>query len=171
MLVEIRKATFEDAAAIAGVHVMSWQAAYKGIMPDQFLNELSVEARSALWQKSLQAGNLSVLVACAGAAIAGWIAFGACRDADKDSTWAEVEALYVLPEFWSNGIGERLGNSACQLLRDAGYSFVSIWVLSENHRARAFYERIGFAHDDSSKVVRIGGVPLTEMRYHCALSS
>jgi GNAT superfamily N-acetyltransferase len=112
-----------------------------------------------------------VLVAYANEAIAGWIAFGACRDADKESTWAEVEALYVLPEFWGRGIGKRLSDSARQLLRSAGYSFVALWVLSENHHARAFYDRIGFAHDDSNKVISVGGVSLTEIRYHCSLTS
>jgi GNAT superfamily N-acetyltransferase len=171
MSVEIREATVEDAEAIATVHVISWQSAYRGIMPEKFLSELSVEGRSNMWQKSLRAGKPRVLVAYANEAIAGWIAFGACRDADKESTWAEVEALYVLPEFWGRGIGKRLSDSARQLLRSAGYSFVALWVLSENHHARAFYDRIGFAHDDSSKVISVGGVSLTEVRYHCSLTS
>ena len=171
MPVEIREATVEDAEAIATVHVISWQSAYRGIMSEKFLSELSVEARSNMWQKSLRAGKPRVLVAYADEAIVGWIAFGACRDADKDSAWAEVEALYVLPEFWSKGIGKRLSNSARQLLRSAGYSFVALWVLSENHHARAFYERICFTHDDSNKVISICGLSLTEIRYHCSLTS
>lgn len=169
MRAEIRQATYQDAEAIATVHVISWQAAYQGIMPEQFLKELSVEARAATWQKSLTTGKLSVSVAYIGETIAGWIAFGACRDVDKDASWAEVEALYVSPEFWRHGIGERLSDSARQLLRAAGYSNVALWVLSENRRATAFYEGIGFARDDASKVIQIGGVSLTEIRYCCSL--
>jgi GNAT superfamily N-acetyltransferase len=170
MTVEIREATYSDAETIASVHVLSWQAAYRGILPEAFLQGLSVEARSRMWQKSLQTGKPRVLLAYSDEAIAGWIAFGACRDADKDETWAEVEALYVLPEFWSKGIGERLSNSARELLRSAGFSFVALWVLSENHRARRFYHRIGFDHDQSSKRISIGDVSLTEIRYRCSLA-
>ena len=110
-----------------------------------------------------------MLVAQVDETIIGWIAFGACRDKDKDSNWAEIEALYVLPDFWRKGIGGRLSDSARQLLQTAGYSFATLWVLSENHHARAFYYRNGFAQDDSSKLIQIGGVQLTEVRYHCAL--
>jgi ribosomal protein S18 acetylase RimI-like enzyme len=169
MTVEIREATYSDAETIARIHVLSWQAAYRGIMPDEFLEGLSVEARSSMWQKSLQIGKLKVLLAYSDEVVVGWIAFGACRDTDKDETWAEVEALYVLPKFWRRGIGERLSNSARASLREAGFSFVALWVLSENHRARGFYHRIGFHHDESSKCISVGGVPLTEIRYRCSL--
>jgi ribosomal protein S18 acetylase RimI-like enzyme len=171
MPVEIRAATVEDAEAIATVHVLSWQSTYRGIMPEKFLSELSVERRSSMWRKSLRAGTPSVLVAYTNEAIAGWIAFGACRDADKGSAWAEVQALYILPEFWGKGIGKRLSDSARRSLRNAGYSFVALWVLSENHHARAFYNRIGFTHDDSKKVISIDGVWLTQLRYHYSLAS
>ena len=171
MPVEIRAGSVEDADAIAEVHVKSWQTTYRGIMPELFLQELSVEDRSSMWKKSLRAGEPEMLVAYADEAMVGWIAFGACRDADKESTWAEVEALYVLPEFWGRGIGRRLSNSALQLLRSAGYSFVALWVLSENHDARAFCNRIGFAHDHSIKDISVGGASLTEMRYHRSLTS
>jgi GNAT superfamily N-acetyltransferase len=169
MTVEIREATYSDAETIARIHVLSWQAAYRGIMPEAFLEGLSVEARLSMWQMSLQSGKLKVLLAYSDETVVGWIAFGACRDADKDDTWAEVEALYVLPEFWRIGIGERLSNSACSLLRGAGFSFVALWVLSENHRARGFYHRIGFDHDDSSKCITVGGTRLMEMRYRRSL--
>ena len=35
--VRIRRATPEDAATLAKVHVDSWQVAYQGIVPDAFL--------------------------------------------------------------------------------------------------------------------------------------
>lgn len=173
MTVEIREATDSDAESIARVHVLSWRAAYTGIMPAAFLDGLSIEARAAMWQKLLQTGKLKVLLAYADGALAGWIAFGASRDADKDAdkdaTWAEIEALYVLPEFWSKGIGQRLTHAARELLRSAGFSAVSLWVLSENHRAKGFYHRNGFDHDESSKRISVGDVSLTELRYCSSL--
>jgi ribosomal protein S18 acetylase RimI-like enzyme len=169
MTVEIREATHSDAEAIARVHVLSWRAAYTGIMPAAFLDGLSIEARAAMWQKLLQTGKLKVLLAYADEALAGWIAFGASRDADKDAIWAEIEALYVLPEFWSKGIGQRLTHAARELLRSAGFSAVSLWVLSENHRAKGFYHRNGFDHDESSKRISVGDVSLTELRYCSSL--
>src|SRR5258708_35048119 len=54
----VRTARFEDARQIAEVHVSSWQAAYRGIVPDTLLDSLSVEAWTGLWQERLsQAGQ------------------------------------------------------------------------------------------------------------------
>jgi hypothetical protein len=49
----IREASIEDAAAIADLHVRSWQAAYRGIVPDVILDGLSVEARRNFWTRTI----------------------------------------------------------------------------------------------------------------------
>ena len=54
MLVEIREATVGDAQAIATIHVDSWQAAYRGILPDAYLANLTVVQRSEAWRKSIR---------------------------------------------------------------------------------------------------------------------
>ena len=35
--------------AVAGVHVRSWQAAYRNILPDDYLNQLRPEDRAAVY--------------------------------------------------------------------------------------------------------------------------
>lgn len=51
--VELRVATVEDANAVATVHVRSWQSAYRGLIPDAYLDALSVERRTAVWRRIL----------------------------------------------------------------------------------------------------------------------
>ncbi|RFU49504.1 GNAT family N-acetyltransferase [Paraburkholderia sp. DHOC27] len=171
MQMDIREATVGDAQNIATVHVASWQAAYQGIMPAGFLEDLSVAARTRNWQSALTAGKLRVLLASVDGVLAGWVAFGACRDADKDSRWSEVEALYVSPAYWRHGVGHALRVAACAQLQQAGYEHVVLWVLAANQRAIAFYERAGFVRDQASKDIVAGGVPLTEVRYCKALAA
>ena len=48
---QIATATSEDCRAIAEVHVESWQRAYKGILPEQYLASLSVAEREARAQR------------------------------------------------------------------------------------------------------------------------
>jgi ribosomal protein S18 acetylase RimI-like enzyme len=173
MLVGIREATVEDAEAIATIHVDSWQAAYRGILPEAYLANLSVMRRREAWHDFIIAGRPRVLVAHADdhadAAILGWVAFGDSRDGDKDHRWAEVETLYIAPAFWRKGIGRRLIDAARHALQSAGYTDVALWVLLDNRRARAFYKRSGFVCDNSSRGVQLGGKWLTEIRYCCAL--
>jgi ribosomal protein S18 acetylase RimI-like enzyme len=183
MLVGIREATVEDAQAIATIHVNSWQAAYRGILPDAYLASLAVTQRSEAWRRSIIAGKPRVFVAHAALhadanidtdiqeTTLGWIAFGDSRDGDKGPRWAEVETLYIAPAFWRNGVGKRLIDAARHALQAAGYTDVALWVLLDNRRARAFYKRTGFVCDNSSRGVQLGGKWLTEIRYCCALSA
>jgi len=169
MSVVIRAATIQDAESIAAVHVAAWRVAYQGIIPDGFLDALSVERSTRDWRKSLHTKKPDMLVACDGNVIVGWIAFGACRDSGEDRNRAEIEALYVLEPFWRTGVGKGLYNAASQLLLAAGYSSISLWVLSKNLSAQAFYLRIGFTQDARSKTIQIGGASLTEVRFQSLL--
>jgi len=175
MLVGIREATVEDAQAIATIHVDSWRAAYRGILPEAYLANLTVTQRNDAWRKSIITGRPRVLIAHSNAdadeAILGWVAFGDSRDGDKDYRWAEVETLYIAPDFWRKGIGKRLIDAARHALLSAGYTNVALWVLLDNRRARAFYKRSGFVCDNSSRGVQLGGKWLTEIRYCRALSA
>ena len=51
---ELRRAETADAMAVARVHVRSWQAAYRKLMPDDFLHQLRPEDRA----KRYEFGNL-----------------------------------------------------------------------------------------------------------------
>ncbi|WP_272148372.1 GNAT family N-acetyltransferase [Burkholderia cepacia] len=95
----------------------------------------------------------------------GWVAYGPTRDTDKDSTWGEIEAIYLHPSHCGQGIGAALVNHACRALHDAGHVRVSLWVLVENRRAKAFYEREGFVVERDVKTFEIDGAPIEEVRY------
>ncbi len=50
-------------------------------------------------------------------------------------------------------------------LKTQGYKNVFLWVLEENVRARAFYERFGFVPTGDFLNDNIGGKDLREVRY------
>jgi hypothetical protein len=50
---EIRLARAADAPAIAEIHVLSWQAAYAGQLPDDYLDNLSISDRQHRWEQAL----------------------------------------------------------------------------------------------------------------------
>ena len=61
LIAEIRKATAQDACGIAFVHMRSWQVAYRGHMPDEFLDGL--EQRTNMWRELTLQPDKIVLVA------------------------------------------------------------------------------------------------------------
>jgi len=163
--VQIRTATIEDAPAIARIHVSSWQEAYRGVVPDEHLRNLSVEARQSMWHASITKGSPIVLVAHQADEIVGWIAFDRSRDEGSSAEAAEVWTIYVSPASWGKGAGRELMREALDELRRRGFTSVSLWVLARNESARRFYESGGFTLDTAVKTVNVGGLPLEEVRY------
>jgi ribosomal protein S18 acetylase RimI-like enzyme len=149
MMVQVRRAVRDDAAPIGGVHVRAWQVAYRGLMPDELLDGLSVEEREKMWQQAL-AGEESpaVYVAVDDGGVVGFCAVAApSRDEDAADDVAEIAAIYVDPNAWRVGIGRALMEVALADLRADGWRWVTLWVLAENHAARDFYARFGLKPD------------------------
>jgi ribosomal protein S18 acetylase RimI-like enzyme len=162
----IEPATPADAQAVAEVQVLSWQQAYRGIFPDEFLAQLSVERRTAMWRDSIATGRPQVLVARIEDRVAGFIACGPCRDEAAPDTTAEVWAFYLAPDRWSTGMGRALWQAARERMLLQGAHHVSLWVIATNPRAIRFYLAAGFCPEPGSiKPLTIGGVQVQEERY------
>lgn len=171
----IRRAQLADAPAIATVHVRSWQAAYRGLLPQDYLNGLDPGPRTARWERQL-AGldwpRAGVLVAQEADRVVGFTGFGPSRDADLDPrAVGEVATIYLLPAAWGRGRGRELMGAALATLGQAGYGEAALWVLDTNDRARRFYEAGGWRADGAAKEdPSPGGFTLSEVRYRLALA-
>ncbi|WP_439663087.1 GNAT family N-acetyltransferase [Lentzea sp. HUAS TT2] len=151
----VRPATVADAPAVASVHVQTWRAAYRGLVPDSVLDELSVSARTSMWERSIPRGG--VWVGLVDDVVAGFVAVGPSREPDAAF---ELYAIYVLPSAWGTSLGYELARAALGDEQD-----VVLWVFDENPRARRFYERLGFRADGTVKTETVGGAELKEIRY------
>jgi len=160
----LRLATIDDAETIAAIHVCAWQIAYEGIVPAQFLASLSTQERANMWRTVILEQYGAVLLAVAPDGVVGFISFGPSRDKDGKEK-AEVYAIYVLPQFWHQGIGRELLDEAERRLEDQHFTAFTLWVLEKNAQARRFYEARGFRLDAGRKEETVGGLLLTELRY------
>ena len=164
----IRLATSGDAEAIAKVHTHTWQFAYEGILSKDFLDGLQWETRVERWEKiirePLSASNRVFVSTGIDGIVTGFASLGPVRDEDlKPEKFFELYAIYVAPEYWDLGVGRALCNAALDAV-PSGSGGVSLWVLTQNERARRFYGRIGFMADGSLHVENIGGTDVEEMR-------
>src|SRR5690606_14506077 len=141
----IRSATVADAHGLAVVHVRSWQAAYRGLMPQRVLDALSIAEREANWARIIAETprGSRTLVAEDTGAIVGWASFGDARDEDAVGT-GELWGIYVHPDAWSIGVGHLLMEAVEEALRADRHEIAYLWVLEGNSRAAAFYERHGW---------------------------
>ena len=149
----IRLAKAGDARAIAEVHVASSRAAYRDLVPAQtLLMKRTISQREQIWQKILSEHETATLVLEERGRLIGFVNVGATRDPDKEAAvTAEINSIYLAPEHWGQGHGQRLCQSALAHLRRAGFREATLWVLAENQRARRFYEKLGFRFEGTMK--------------------
>ena len=157
----IRPGTGRDSADMGRVYCLAWQQAYAGIVPGEFLKALRPEECAPPPEK-VTPGSCRVYET--DGRVVGLVNFGPGRDDDAGGL-AEVRTIYVLPEYWRRGIGRALMRAAADAVRDAGYPGYFLWVLTENARARRFYESVGLCFSGETRVKEIAGKPLSESRY------
>lgn len=168
----IRWASVADAEGMARVHVESWDAAYRGLIPDEVIDRLTLERRTAAWIQMLRdpEPSTAAFVAEHGGELVGLCKVGPSRDDDLDAERVgEVQAIYVLPHHWGHGHGRNLMMESLDWLRSGGFAAAMLWVLDTNTIGREFYERGGWRLDHAIKVDESFGAPLSEVRYRIGL--
>ncbi|MER0245629.1 N-acetyltransferase [Streptomyces sp. HSW2009] len=174
MGVLVREMTEDDIDAVAAARVRGWQVAYVGLVPQAYLDAMSV-AEDAVRRReffSRGLGDVVNLVAeepggsdGAGSQVVGWACFGPYREKDLPSGDAELYALYVRPERFGAGIGHALLSETLRRLTERGFPRVRLWVVRGNGRAERFYARAGFAPDGGAESFDVEGVAVPEVRY------
>ncbi len=170
--VRIRLARLHDAPAIAAVHVRAWQTAYRGIVPDSYLDTMDLAAREERWQERLAHPSESEFTFVAEltghtketpGAIIGFASGGPERNSVAGYD-GELYGIYLLPEHRGKGIGRRLVAATAKWLSERGTQSLVIWVLKENLNGRAFYEALG-GQLVSEQTITIGGSSLLDVAY------
>jgi len=166
----VREAEPADARTIAEIHVAAWRAAYRGMIPDEYLASLSVEERTQRWSKAISAPGLAkVAVAHVQDEILGFCSFGPTRD-EAPPDIAEIYSLNVRPDRWRRGAGRVLCDHAYQQAALRQHAAITLWVLKQNESARHFYERLGYLPDGAEKTdTQTTGSPLYDVRYRKAI--
>jgi GNAT superfamily N-acetyltransferase len=104
----VRDAGPLDAEVCAAIHVASWKAAYRGLMPDEYLDGLCVDDRLPAWREMLAAERpprTIIVVIEDDEVVRG---FATCRPTADTPTCGEVGAIYLEPDTWERGLGRQL---------------------------------------------------------------
>lgn len=166
----IRRAVVTDAPAIATVHVDAWKTAYRGVVPEDYLANLSYSEREARWSATLSDPANLVFVAedsfpkSPEKWMMGFCSGGANRSIKTDPDYAgELGAIYILEEYRGRGTGSALVRYLVRALVERGYTSMLVWVLARNPYRR-FYEKLGGEYIRSQEI-EIGGETFEEAAY------
>jgi ribosomal protein S18 acetylase RimI-like enzyme len=169
---KIRRATPDDAQALARIHIDSWRSAYRGLVPDAYLDGLDYESEARNLRHALAAETEETYCVEEKARLLAFVTLSASRDPDADpERTGEIRAIYVAPQDWHRGIGRALYRYAEDVLRSRGYGHATLWVFEQNAQARRFYEAVGFTVDGAVKTLCRGDAPLKAVRYGKALAN
>jgi ribosomal protein S18 acetylase RimI-like enzyme len=166
-LISVRRARPVDAPGIGAVHVSTWRRAYAGVLPDDYLANLSVARQTAYYDRAIRIG-LGVHVAVqadpelpAGSRVIGFST--ARRIRGNAVAEGEVETLYVLDDWKEYGLGRQLLRASGQHLAAMGCKSAFAWVLRDNP-STFFYERLGGKRVATS-TTHVGGSELAQTAY------
>lgn len=160
----IRIATVEDSFRIAEIQVAAWRSAYRDMIPESYLQEMSVGQRDRTWRRLVDDARSPIFVTHDEDEITGFCHLSASRDSDTQNA-AEIIAIYIDPRHWRKGLGRALCATALSFACAQGFHLVTLWTLSKNHSAQRFYKALGFQPDGASKSEAMPGFTLDEIRY------
>jgi len=169
--IEIRRATADDADTIGLVHVRSWQWAYRGQFPDDFLDTIDLDRRTLWWRKALAADpGMLVFVAAERDGIVGYCHVGTSRT--EGTEVGELHSVYLLEHATRRGIGRALMLAGLDALRSMGFAEAMLWVLGSNVATRSFYEAAGWYDDGGRHTYSLrDGVEAAAVRYRIHLGA
>lgn len=167
----VRSAETGDADAMGLLHVRAWQSAYRGVMPDAYLDGLQAEERVAMWRGRISRTELpSLLVAELAGDVVGFAAFGHAQGEPDSAGVGQLYALNLEPVHWGKGIGRALLHEVTSALAAMMFREAVLWVVPENARARALYESEGWTEDGGVQTEDVLGATVTEIRYRRQLA-
>ena len=139
---KIRNATEQDAPGIARVHVDSWRAAYKEILPSEFLACISYEKRTTLWENNIADKTNYIVVSETDDGYITGFGTASKRATNTVANSGDLTSIYLLDEYHGQGIGKLLMKKLFFHFKKLDYQKVFVEVLEDN-QTRFFYEYYG----------------------------
>ena len=169
----IRAARSTDSRAIAEVSVASRRWSYRDLLAEADLAALSVETTTADFAEGLAelGPDSAVFVAELTGRVVGYAYVLPSPDSDVPAESSELGSIYVTEEVAGTGVSPTLMNAAVEHARAAGHGLLTLWVRTENGRARRFYEKYGFRPDGGERSRPHDSLPIEmhEIRYRMSL--
>ncbi len=142
MEIHIRRAIKDDIPGIAKVHADSWKTTYKGIFPDEFLENITYEKREKQWENIFQQDDnhqIRFVAETLDGTIIGFIDGGVERTGTYNCD-GELYAIYLLQEYQGMKIGQKLFQALLSECINNEMQSLLVWVVT-NNPSKNFYEK------------------------------
>lgn len=139
----IRRAAVTDAELIAATRRSAWDATYRGIYPDAWIDEYDLTVQTQRERKRLEQPDYSAFLAFDGDQCAGYFSYGtSAHGTYKDFSFC-LNSLYLLPPYQRLGLGRRIFTLVRQAALAQGFDSFFCGCNVHNLPAQHFYEKMG----------------------------
>lgn len=138
MNVYFQKAVFDDALLIIRTRQKCWDATYRGIYPDDVIDNFDYPWHLKAEQNRLKNPNFHCWLVMNEMDCVGYVSCGPIKDGRF-----RLHSLYLLPDYQKKGLGRRLFEMVKVFCKEAGYSEFHLDCHPDNRNALAFYQHLG----------------------------
>lgn len=162
----LRRATIEDAAALAGVARATFEETFGTLYSAADLAIFLERHTPGDWAREIADPDYAVLVVEVGHAPIGYVKLGPpSLPFTPEKGAIELRQFYLLAPWQGAGLGPRMMEWALGEARARGFGSIYLSVFTDNHRARRFYRKYDFEdvgpyafkvgnHEDEDVVMR-----------------
>lgn len=160
MEAEIREVKESDLEDIRELNRKSWEKAYRGIIPEEKLEENTGDYPHERLQGKMRDDKLLFLVAEVDGKVVGTINFCWSEENTHDfvnieQKEAQLRAVYLHPKYWKKGIGTELVKAGVEKIPEK-IEKLKVESLAENEIGRGFYSKMGFETVEQGQVELFG---------------
>ncbi len=142
VIMKIKRASEEDIKAVAKVYVDSWRTTYRGLVPNDYLDNLSYTDAEKKWEYFLNNENEPCIYIALND-LGKIIGFASGKSIDVEHFYGELFSLYLLQECRGLGIGRQLVSAIAKHFKKNNIDSMLVWVMKKNKSGVGFYERLG----------------------------
>ena len=157
MAFNVRKSRLSDLEQITLIHVKSWETAFKGLMPERYINNYTLEDRNAEWLSVLGSGSESLIVAEDNNKLVGFLSYS------ENVNFLNLSKLYLCPSMYGEGVGGLLMKQMENEALTASLDLIRLYVLDNNKSAINFYSKQGFEFGDGFESEEFEGETIIDL--------
>ena len=147
-MIELRKAAPEDAALLAMTRRIVWLETYRGIYPDEMLDEYDMAYYTRRDRRRIEDPNHHYFLFFNGEECAGYFSYGPYNYGTYKDFELCLNDLYIRREYKGMGLGKAAFTNILAFCREAGISRFFCGCNANNRPAIAFYCHMGGVQGD-----------------------
>lgn len=139
----LREAVAPDIERVSKLYLANWQSTYRGLLPDEYLDSLTLDGILKTWSDYLNNPENRIYTAFERNDFLG---FAACERDEELSECLYLHSLHVAQAARGRGVGSALISRVWERALELNCSELSICVVRGNENARRLYVSLGAKH-------------------------